>query len=77
VVLYMPNWLKFDADSFAFKDGSNGDAVKYGISDLTAHWLKQMRKYLNHVEARLIQVSMTPDQLVNQPEKFFTRSTMK
>ena len=35
-----------------------------------------MRKYMHHIEARLIQVSMTPDQLVYQPIEFFTRSTM-
>jgi hypothetical protein len=35
-----------------------------------------MRKYATHIEARLIQVSMTSDQLAQQPIEFFTRSTM-
>jgi hypothetical protein len=50
--------------------------VKPGIVDLIKHWRKQIRKYATHTEARLIQVSMTPDQLAQQPIEFFTRSTM-
>jgi hypothetical protein len=51
--------------------------VKPGIVNLIGHWRnKQMRKYATHIEARLNQVSMTPDQLIQQPIEFFTRSTM-
>jgi hypothetical protein len=50
--------------------------VKPGIVDLIGHWRKRMRKYATHIEARLTQVSMTPDQLAQQPIEFFTCSTM-
>jgi hypothetical protein len=50
--------------------------VKQGITDLTSHWKKQMRKYMHHTEAHLTQVSMTPDEFECQPIEFFTRFTM-